>query len=237
MPARAARQRITNNSSDRLCTFDGFKNRRGAHSFDEFKKSLCVAGGHIAVIAANAYNPSVVLYRRQYSAAAIVGSGRQNHHHLPRRRRVLWTFKNRRRVGYVHPDFGLLRFRNTRASQCGKCQHTATGSIHNKVSRNGFVPAIAFVTNACDGRPVRRSNKFPDPAISEQFNILLSLDNLTRCEFKQRTRNRQPTYTEFTLGKWIEAGSLQMRVLARQPDRARPLKLCLNAWKKFVKCC
>src|SRR5437764_14688076 len=113
MSARAARKRITNISYDRLCTFDGFKNRRGAHSVDEVKKSLCVAGGHIAVIAANAYNPSVVLYRRQYSAAAIVASGRQNHHHLPKRLRVLWTFKNRRRGRYVPSAFARLMFRRT----------------------------------------------------------------------------------------------------------------------------
>src|SRR3954451_9899524 len=236
MPTRAARQGVTNNPSHRLCTFDGFKNRRRAHSFNEFKKSLGVAGGHIAVIAANAYKPSVVLYRGQYSATAIVGSGRQNHRDLPSRGCVLWTFKNRGRVGDIHGDFSLLSFRNAHASQCGKCQHAAAGSINNKVSRNGLAPTIAFITNACDGGPVGRSDKFLVSAISEQFNILFSLDNLPRREFKQWTRNRQPTYAEFTLGKWIEAGSIQMQVLARYPDRAGLLNLRLNTWKEFVEC-
>src|SRR5438045_9189156 len=101
MPARAARQGVTNNPSHRLCTFDGFKNRRRAHSFDELKKSVGVAWGHIAMIAANADNPPVVLYRRQYSATTVVGSRRQNHRDLPSRGRVLWKFKNRRRVGEI----------------------------------------------------------------------------------------------------------------------------------------
>jgi hypothetical protein len=214
MPPYAARQLEADDICQRPGVPDRVKDGRGAQAPDEIHESRAVARRHIAMIASDGKQPSLLLDRKQERSAAAGRCGRQDDITQPVGIVIVRPLEDGARVSLINADLGFFGPLERKLFEHLQRQAAAAGSFNYQVGFQRHSATIFnIVTDRLDSRCITRCDKLGHTGAHANADVRRLLNASPGNGFEQWARHAENIETEIANGEWVEPGALEPDVL------------------------